>query len=132
MSGFRISSLKIPNTSELGRIDDSKEIVTIYLKNLTVVKHPPPHYTVIRTSGEAGIYLPDGWQWHERVGLSEELMNRIAGFVVTLPNSVSVVTVDKTQAAISWDEKDPLVTFQQLSNWLTAAAKLTNRNIQGE
>lgn len=132
MSGFRISSLKIPNTTELGRIDDSKEIVTIYVKNLALVKTPTQPYTVIRTTGEAGIYLPEGWQWHERVGLSEPLMHSIAAFVDTLPLSVTVVSVDITQAAISWDEKDPSITFERLSNWLTAAAKLINRKIHGE
>lgn len=131
-SGFRISSLKIPNTTELGRIDDSKEIVTVYVKNLTIVKTPTQPYTVIRTTGESGIYLPDGWQWHERVGLSEALMHRIATFVATLPESVTVVSVSQTQAAISWDEKDPSVTFEHLSIWLTASAELINRKIHGE
>ena len=132
MSGFRISSLKLPDMSESGRINHHQEIITIYVKTLAVVKQTSIPYTVMRTTGEAGIYLPGGWDWHNRRDLSEPLMKSIGHFVASLPISVSVVTVDQSQASISWDEKDPSINFQRLSTWLSTAAGLINRKIHGE
>ncbi|MDN3649396.1 hypothetical protein QWZ13_10780 [Reinekea marina] len=132
MTGFRIGSMKVPDTSEEGRISEIKRIVTTYAKNLEVIKGRSLGYTVIRTSGEAGIYLPDGWQWHEREDMPQALMEQAALLVKPLPLSITLITVSDSQAALSWDEKDPQVTFDTLSQILSHAASLVNRKIQGE
>ncbi|MBU2863192.1 hypothetical protein KO489_05010 [Reinekea forsetii] len=132
MTGFRIGSMKVPDTSEEGRIGEVNCIVTIYAKNLEVIKGRSVSYTVIRTSGESGIYLPDGWQWHEREDMPQALMEQVALLVKPLPLSITLITVSDSQSALSWDEKDPQVTFDVLSQILSHAASLVNRKIQGE
>ncbi|EAR08033.1 hypothetical protein [Reinekea blandensis] len=116
--GFRVGSLKVPDTSEHGRIEQKFQIVTVYQKTLTVPREQTPAFVAVRSTGEPGIFLPDGWIWHERLLLDEPQYQVISDFLQQLPESVSVVSLRKDAVAISWDEKDPAVSFDVLDQWL--------------
>jgi hypothetical protein len=132
VSGFQISSLKVLDLSEHGRINNQKRIVTVYQKPLAAEKKDDPiRYTVLRTSGESGAYLPEGWAWETREQMTEADYERLNALLATLPESVDVVNLDRTTVSLSWDEKDQNINFEVLTRWLESAATGFNRSIHG-
>jgi hypothetical protein len=124
--GFLIGSIKLPDTTEHGRVNDRFTIETIYQVSLQTEKQHEMEFTVLRTSGENGIYLPEGWAWNKRNHLSESIYTAIAEFLVTLPASVTAVMVSKASIGIVWDEKDPELSLEQLRVLLNSIASFCN------
>ncbi len=120
--GFRVTSLKVPDTSEFGRVNQKQQIVTLYQKGLRLVDGEVPEFIVLRTTGESGAYLPPGWTWDLRRHLSAEHYAYLAEFVTQLPDSISVVSLSKDAVSVCWDEKDAAVTFDNLTLWLKDVA----------
>lgn len=127
--GFRLSSLKVPDMSEYGRIEHKKAIVTVYQKTLSVPKEDTPAFVAVRSTGESGIYLPDGWAWHERHQLTETHYQHISTLLSAFPASVSVVAMGRDYVALSWDERDPEVSFDHLEQWLVSLAQAFKRAV---
>lgn len=127
VQGFRISSLKVPDLSEFGRVNDKKEIVTLYEKGLQLEKDSLPRFTVLRTTGESGVFLPDGWAWDIRTNLQDEHYRVIASTIAILPSSVSLLSLMGAAVAVSWDEKDQEVTFDLLNEILAKLAQQFGR-----
>jgi len=125
--GFKISSLKVPDLSEFGRVNNKYEIVTLYEKGLRLENGSLPQFTVVRTSGECGAYLPEGWAWDKRIHLNEAQYVLIADKLAKLPQSISVVCLMNESVAVSWDEKDPNITFEILNTELSKLALDFNR-----
>lgn len=117
--GFRIGSLRVPVLSEYGRVNEQFEIVTLYQKSLRVDDAVKPTFTVVRTTGESGAYLPNGWQWDGRSDLTDAHYAALKRLLETLPESLSVIDVSRELIGISWDEKDPNVTFDSLRGVVT-------------
>lgn len=125
--GLRIGSLKVPDLSEYGRINQKQEIVTIYQKSLREPRDETSRFTVVRTTGESGAYLPDEWAWHQRHLLDEAQYGVLADWLRKLPESVTVVALARDSVALSWDERDPGVSFDTLEGWLDELAGLFHR-----
>lgn len=126
--GFRIGSMKVPDLSEYGRTQQKKEIVTIYQKRLLALPHDDgPGFTVLRTTGESGAYLPDGWAWHQRHLMTDSLYDVLASQLVKFPESVTLVSLSSDSIALSWDERDPQVSFEKLDAWLQELATAFQR-----
>lgn len=132
INGLKISSLKVPDTSEYGRVENLKAIVTLYEQTLEFDERALCRFTVIRTTGEAGVYLPEGWLWQERQALNDNQYDYIAKWLVALPTSVSAVHLDASSVGVSWDEKDPEISFQRLKDWLNQLSEQFNRKVIGQ
>jgi hypothetical protein len=131
VNGLRLGSLKVPDTSEFGRVNDVQTIITLYQISLVLIDGETCSFTVLRTSGEAGAYLPEGWQWIQRVHLDEKHYEALNGFLAALPTSVSAISLDAQHASLSWDESDESVTFEGIKGWLTEITIIFGRNLVG-
>lgn len=132
VAGFQISSLKVLDLTEHGRINKLKRIVTVYQKPLAAEKNDDPiRFTAVRTTGESGVYLPEGWAWELRENLTEADYRQLSILLNEMPDSVEVLNLDRTSVSISWDEKDSEISFSRLSDWLNATANSFKRTIHG-
>ena len=127
VNGFRIDSLRVPDTSEFGRVNQKHQIVTLYQRSTEIESSSHLDVTIMRTSGEHGAYLPKGWMWDARSGVSESQTQQLAEFVLTLPESVTVLRIARDSIGVSWDEKDPGIDFKQLKEWLGVIAGIFNK-----
>lgn len=129
VSGFRIGSIKVPDLSEHGRVNKKNEIVTVYQKSLQLDEDQKQRFTVVRTTGESGAYLPDGWAWYLRTEMEEADCQRVANCLEGVPSAVSVLSLDADTVGLSWDERSENVTFEKIAQWLTNTAEEYNRTI---
>lgn len=65
-SGLSVITLTIPDTSIRGRIERRQRLVTAYKKRAPGAGRAVlPELLVLRTEGEHGYGLPEGWVWRE-------------------------------------------------------------------
>lgn len=108
--GFLISSVKLPDTSEHGRVNQLHRIETLYRLSLEIdtdveqVAQQALRFTVQRTSGESGIYLPESWVWQERHNIDHSLYAIIAEYLAQLPEDISAVLVSQAFVGLVWSE----------------------------
>lgn len=121
--GFLIGSVKLPDTSENGRVNNRFNIQTIYQIALKMDTENQLEFTAMRTSGESGIYLPDGWSWYKRSNLSEPLYSSVSAFLLSLPDSVTALVVSKASVGLVWDERDPELNLDKIKAMLHAVAQ---------
>jgi hypothetical protein len=129
VNGLRIGSLKVPDTSEYGRVNAKNVIVTIYQLSLELLEAKTSSFVVLRTSGEAGAYLPNGWAWEQRDCILEGQYSLLSDLLENLPMSVTAVCLDNEHASLSWDEFDETVTFDDIKTWLGSVAVGFNRKL---
>jgi len=127
--GFRIGSIKVSDTSEHGRVNEKKEIVTVYQRSLVLSDNSASSFTVLRTTGESGIYLPEGWQWDDRKGLTESQYNSLNKYLESITLSINVVSLTNDMVSFSWDEVDQSITFDLLKRWLFDLAVVFDKEI---
>lgn len=116
-SGLKISSLKIPDTTEYGRVKQLNRIVTLYEMPLRLDKQRLSRFTLIRTSADSGVFLPEGWAWHERNELSEADYDFLHSWLAQLPAGVEAVHLGADSVGLSWDEFDTDISFDHLGQW---------------
>lgn len=123
--GFKLGSLRVPDLTEFGRVNEKYQIVTLYQKTIVVAdKEVHPTLTVLRTSGQSGAFLPDGWQWERRNGLSDQQYQELSDLLELLPLSVNTLDVSRETLGLSWDERDDDITFEQLTETIRKAADI--------
>lgn len=116
--GFKLSSIKLPDLSEYGRVKSRQLLKTIYQKPVPERAPTSPLFAIQRTSGEAGAYLPPGWAWHRRANLAITDSKKIAQLASTLPSSVSFVMLEIDAVSLSWDELAEDLSLDEVSEWL--------------
>ena len=116
--GFLVGSVKLPDTTEHGRVNNRFEIQTIYQIALKLEAQSQLEFTALRSTGESGIYLPDGWAWNKRSNVPESIYTALSTFLAGLPESVTALVVSKTAIGLVWDEKDPQLTLEQIKSML--------------
>lgn len=121
--GFSLGSLRVPDTSANGRVNQRFQIVTLYQLPVQLSANSGGRFTVLRTTGEAGAYLPDGWIWDERDGLNESQYHHLKDILTALPLSVQVISLSSGSVGLSWDERDPELSFERLK-WVLAEITL--------
>ncbi len=122
-----VTSIKVADTSEFGRVNDRHCIETLYQIPLVLNTENPNAFVVLRTTGEAGLYLPDGWQWEESVALTDEQLGLFSQYLAELPSSITLIALRNDSVGLTWDEKDPAVTFDVMKSWLIKFAKVVDR-----
>jgi hypothetical protein len=131
VNGLRLASVKVPDTSEFGRVNDVQTIITIYQISLVLIEADTCSFIVLRTTGESGAYLPEGWQWVQRTQMTEANYRALNGFLSNLPASVSAISLDSEHVSLNWDELDESITFAQIKSWLSEVAVFFNRQLVG-
>ncbi|TXR53431.1 hypothetical protein [Reinekea thalattae] len=126
--GFLIGSIKLPDTSEYGRVNQRNSIETLYRLALEVdpQANDSPHdrlaFTILRTSGESGIYLPNGWAWQQRQNVTETHYQRLAQRLAKVPEEVTALVVNDAFVGLVWNENTKEVSLQQLAELLSQLA----------
>ncbi len=129
VNGFRVTSLKVQDSTEHGRVNHLRQIVTVYQIALVLDEVGAETFTVQRTSGESGAYLPDGWSWEARHGLTDQQYQSLNAFLTSLPDFISVVSLQVDSVGLSWDESNEDITFTGIKNYLTSCASIFQRQV---
>lgn len=110
-AGIKVQQGHIDDLSIDGRVNRASRPVFFY----RMLKNNPdrPTVTLLKTTGESGIYLPDGWAWEHDKRLPANGIQSITPFLVSLPESVFGVEMSPGYVGIAWDERDPSQ-FEQL------------------
>lgn len=127
--GFRMGSLRVPDLTEYGRVNERYEIVTLYQKSLIVDKEEHPTLTVLRTTGQSGAYLPSGWQWERRTGISDKQYQALSNLLEGLPMSINTIDISRDTLGLSWDEQDDNISFDLLAETIAKAANIFSLTI---
>lgn len=103
-AGIKVQQGHIDDLSIDGRVNRSSRTVFFY----RLLKNNPdrPTVTLLKTTGESGIYLPDGWMWEHDKRLSAKSIESLSPFLVSLPESVFGVEMSPGYVGIAWDERD--------------------------
>ncbi|WP_320822559.1 hypothetical protein [Reinekea sp.] len=125
--GFRLGSLRVPDTSDYGRVKARFQMVTLYTLPLQLAAGPSARFTVLRTTGEAGTYLPEGWAWDEREGLSETQYEQLHRVLTSLPVSIQLISLSSDSIGLNWDERDPDMSFERLKAILVDVAQVVQQ-----
>ena len=129
--GFSLGSLRVPDTSAHGRVNQRFQIVTLYQLPVQLSASSEGHFTVLRTTGEAGAYLPDGWAWDQRDGLNESQYQHLKNILTALPVSIQLISLSAGSIGLSWDESDPELSFERLKRVLTDIAQVAQQRLVG-
>jgi hypothetical protein len=106
-SGFKISEIKVSDTSVEGRINQDKMTATVYRKLLTNedVLNLSKTILIQRTSGENGIYLPEGWAWESGERLTQQQVEPLHEFILALTDNFSGIELSKMSLGLLWNER---------------------------
>ncbi|WP_108125364.1 hypothetical protein [Saccharospirillum mangrovi] len=102
--GFKLYSLAVPDTSVDGRVGGKRELRTLYRLLHAFSRDQAPAFTVLRTSGVASAYLPEGWVWADDQRVRESHRDALASFLSQLPEHYSVVDAQADGIGVCWDE----------------------------
>jgi len=127
--GFRLGSLRVPDTSAYGRVKQRFQIVTLYQIPLQLVVGPSCQFTFLRTTGEAGPYLPEGWAWDEREGLSESQYEQLNRVLTSLPAAIQLISLSSGSIGLNWDERDLEMSFERLKAVLLEVAQIAQQKL---
>ena len=127
--GFRLGSVSVPDVSNEGRVAQLKQMVTLYHVTLAVVKESAPTFMVQRTSASAGIDLPHGWDWVQRMDLSAQQVDLFSCLLEQLPESIHVLMLNQQEVALSWDEFEDQVDLESLREHLKKLAHIFGRTV---
>lgn len=103
--GLSVTTLSVPDTSDRGRIDNKRRLVTLYKKRSREAPAVRP-FTVLRSLGECGFGLPDGWVWEDpSYRLRGEHRQRLETLLGGLPEWVEIVAVMPDGLAVGFNER---------------------------
>ena len=105
--GLSLTTLNIADTSERGRIESRRRLVTGYkLRTRGQFRPRLPELTIVRTEGESGYGLPDGWVWHDAAfRLRGAEQQRLLDCIEGLPDWVECLAVLPDGLAIGFEER---------------------------
>lgn len=103
--GFKLQSVRLPDTSVEGRIDESHVMETLYRLIHHFDKDKAPFFTVQRTSGVSSAFLPEGWKWADKHRPSEAVTSALSAFLTELPADYFVVDARPDGVGLAWEER---------------------------
>ena len=103
--GLSVTTLSVPDTSDRGRIDNKRRLVTLYKKRSRQAPSVPP-FTVLRSPGECGYGLPDGWVWEDpSYRLQGKTRQRLEALLDGFPDWLEIVSVMSDGLAVGFNER---------------------------
>jgi len=114
-TGIKVQQCQIDDTSNEGRINKWTRSVMSYRKLVTNTKRST--VTIVRTNGESGIHLPEGWIWDNDIRLNSSQLSQIREMIEGFPDSIICIEFTAGYVGIAWDEHDASE-FDQIALWL--------------
>ncbi|MFC3853086.1 hypothetical protein ACFOSD_09610 [Salinispirillum marinum] len=103
--GLRVTSIKAPDLSVEGRIDGKFKLYTAYKKGMPRQKGAT-EYIVLRTTGESGYGLIDGWRFENPAfRLQGAELVRLNDALTQLPPWADLLAILPDGIAIGFDER---------------------------
>lgn len=103
--GFKLASIRVPDTSVAGRLDEKASILTLYRLLHRFEKGRAPRFTVQRTTGVASAFLPDGWKWADQHRPDATVTEHLHGLLAGLPETYWVLDAQSEGVGLVWDER---------------------------
>lgn len=104
-AGFKLDSIRIPDTSIHGRLADKSSLTTLYRLLHRFDKDKAPRFTVQRTTGVSSAFLPDGWKWADQNRPSEAVTQHLHATLLGLPEDYLVLDAQPDGVGLVWDER---------------------------
>ncbi len=104
ISGYKVRQQTVPDLSIDGRINKQEESQYFYCYPITEVRKQT--CIVLRTTGESGIYLPDGWTWASTNRASEADLLWLQNHLPKLKDAVTGLELGADYSGVSWNESD--------------------------
>lgn len=123
-SGLSVTTLAIPDTSMRGRIERRQRLVTAYKKRAPGASRAVlPELLVLRTEGEHGYGLPEGWVWRESdFRLRGHQLRHLLESLEGLPDWVECFAVLSDGIAMAIEEYEGETRVNELASLLGARA----------
>lgn len=118
--GVSLTTLNIADTSERGRIDARRRLITGYkLRPRGAYRARVPELTVLRTTGEHGYGLPTGWVWHDPAfRLRHPELDCLLDCLDGLPDWVECLAVRADGVVLAIEERGGAERVQQVVSLL--------------
>lgn len=104
-AGFKLDSIRIPDTSIEGRLAEKSSLITLYRLLHRFDKDRAPRFTVQRTTGVSSAFLPDGWKWADQHRPTEAVTQHLHEVLLTLPEAYLVLDAQPDGVGLVWDER---------------------------
>lgn len=104
-AGFKLDSIRIPDTSIEGRLAEKSSLITLYRLLHRFEKGKAPRFTVQRTTGVSSAFLPDGWKWADQHRPSEAVTQDLHEVLIGLPDQYLVLDAQPDGVGLVWDER---------------------------
>ncbi|WP_028669794.1 hypothetical protein [Saccharospirillum impatiens] len=104
-AGFKLDSIRIPDTSIEGRLAEKSTLITLYRQLHRFDKAKAPRFTVQRTTGVSSAFLPDGWKWADQYRPGEAVTQVLHDLLLTLPEAYLVLDAQPDGVGLVWDER---------------------------
>ncbi|MEP4548093.1 MAG: hypothetical protein ABJ000_18070 [Saccharospirillum sp.] len=104
-AGFKLDSIRIPDTSIEGRLAEKSSLITLYRLLHRFEKGKAPRFTVQRTTGVSSAFLPDGWKWADEHRPGETVTQDLHEVLVGLPDQYLVLDAQPDGVGLVWDER---------------------------
>jgi hypothetical protein len=122
-SGFKLSSIKVPDTSIEGRLAEKSSLITLYRLIHHFSKDQTPGFTVQRTTGVSSAFLPDGWKWADEHRPPEAFTTELHAVLTDLPEAYLVVDAQPDGVGLVWDERGDAETLPAIRETLERLIK---------
>ena len=122
--GLKVHTIKLDDTSEYGRVEAKRLMLAVYCQPHQFEKNSGMAFTVLRTTGESGAFLPGYWKWANHRRAPEAVRAALAEFIETLPTSYIALEVRMNSVGIVWDERGSPDELPRLKERLTQLIEL--------
>lgn len=103
--GLRVTSITGPDLSLEGRLEKKNKIYTAYKIGMPRVRGAP-EYILLRTTGESGYGLIDGWRWEKpEFRLTGAALDRLNQALAQMPLWTDLLAILPDGVAIGFDER---------------------------
>lgn len=104
-SGLSVMTLSVPDTTDRGRIDEKRRLMTLYKKRSANSPAFKP-FTLVRTEGESGYGLPEGWVWEPQDHrIKGQALQQVQTCLASLPDWIEVLSVQPDGLAVGFNER---------------------------
>lgn len=117
--GLKVHTITLDDTSEYGRVQAKRRMLAVYCLPHQFEKHSNMAFTVLRTTGESGAFLPQGWKWANHRRTPETVRAALADFIEGLPESYLALEVRMNSVGFVWDERGSADELPRLKERLT-------------
>lgn len=104
--GLALTTLSLPDLTVNGRVRELRRLQTAY--RLRQDRTARPAFLALRTSGESGYGLPEGWVWYEtdRKALRPGQREFLRHYLSTLPDWIEAAGANRSGWIMTFSERD--------------------------